>query len=59
MKIAQLLEYPPREQMYLELKEKFRKRENYTLSLRYSTTLSRDGKGFYLSSYTPPDGVPR
>lgn len=45
--------------MYLEVKEKFRKRENYTLSLRYTTTLQKLPRGFYLSSYTAPDGVPR
>ncbi|XP_044741725.1 endoplasmic reticulum aminopeptidase 1-like isoform X2 [Chrysoperla carnea] len=59
IKIANLLEYPPAEQMYLEVKEKFRKRENYTLSLRYTTTLQKLPRGFYLSSYTAPDGVPR
>ncbi|XP_029156919.1 endoplasmic reticulum aminopeptidase 1-like isoform X3 [Nylanderia fulva] len=56
MKIGKLLEYPKREQLYLELKEnKFQKRTNYTLFMRFNSTLnSTDFKGFYVSSYLIP-----
>ncbi|KAL0129951.1 hypothetical protein PUN28_001901 [Cardiocondyla obscurior] len=58
LKIARLLEYPKREQLYLELEDtSFRKRNNYTLLLRFNSTLnSTELKGFYFSSYITPDG---
>ncbi|XP_077259452.1 endoplasmic reticulum aminopeptidase 1 isoform X1 [Temnothorax americanus] len=58
LKIAKLLEYPKREQLYLELEDtSFRKKNNYTLYLSFNSTLnSTDLKGFYFSSYTTPEG---
>ncbi|XP_025987257.2 endoplasmic reticulum aminopeptidase 1 isoform X2 [Solenopsis invicta] len=58
LKIAKLLEYSKREQLYLELEDAtFQKRNNYTLFLSFNSTLnSTDLKGFYFSSYTTPDG---
>ncbi|XP_011687663.1 PREDICTED: endoplasmic reticulum aminopeptidase 1-like isoform X2 [Wasmannia auropunctata] len=58
IKIAKLLEYPKREQLYLELEDKsFQKRNNYTLFLSFNATLnSTELKGFYFSSYTTPEG---
>ncbi|KAG5335962.1 AMPE aminopeptidase, partial [Acromyrmex heyeri] len=58
LKIAKLLEYPKREQLYLELEDSsFRKRNNYTLFLSFNSTLnSTELKGFYFSSYTTPEG---
>ncbi|KAM0730528.1 Endoplasmic reticulum aminopeptidase 1 [Formica fusca] len=56
MKIAKLLEYPKREQLYLELEDKFRKKTNYTLFMSFNSTLnSTEFKGFYVSSYVTPE----
>lgn len=57
--IARLLEYPPRQQLYLEMKDKLRKRVNYTLVMRFTTRLSREMEGFYISSYKTKDGETR
>lgn len=59
LQVARFLEYSTGQQLYLELKEKFRKRVNYTLIMRYATRLSRELEGFYLSSYTNKDGERR
>ncbi|XP_011645641.1 endoplasmic reticulum aminopeptidase 1-like isoform X2 [Pogonomyrmex barbatus] len=61
LKIAKLLEYPKREQLYLELEDKsFRKKNNYTLFLSFNSTLnSTELKGFYFSSYVTPEGEHR
>ncbi|XP_011878756.1 PREDICTED: endoplasmic reticulum aminopeptidase 1-like isoform X2 [Vollenhovia emeryi] len=58
LKISKLLEYPKREQLYLELEDtSFRKKNNYTLFLSFNSTLnSTELKGFYFSSYTTPEG---
>ncbi|XP_012221595.1 endoplasmic reticulum aminopeptidase 1-like isoform X2 [Linepithema humile] len=57
LKIAKLLEYPKREQLYLELEEKFRRKQNYTLFLSFNSTLNNtELKGFYFSTYVTPDG---
>ncbi|XP_046689288.1 LOW QUALITY PROTEIN: endoplasmic reticulum aminopeptidase 2-like [Homalodisca vitripennis] len=59
LQIARFLEYPNGQQLYLEMKEKFRRRVNYTLIMRFATRLSRELEGFYLSSYTTKDGERR
>ncbi|XP_017878860.1 glutamyl aminopeptidase-like isoform X2 [Ceratina calcarata] len=60
LKIAKLLEYPKHQQLYLELEEsKFRKRGNYTVHLRFISKLTSELEGFYLSSYTTPEGEKR
>lgn len=59
LQIARFLEYPRGQQLYLEMKEKFRKKVNYTLIMRFATRLSRDLEGFYLSSYTTKEGERR
>lgn len=59
LKIARLLEYPGADQIYIEIKDKFRKRGNYTLNLRYTTKLSQEFVGFYISSYINKDGERR
>ncbi|XP_071654206.1 endoplasmic reticulum aminopeptidase 1 isoform X2 [Temnothorax longispinosus] len=58
LKIAKLLEYPKREQLYLELEDtSFRKKNNYTLYLSFNSTLnSTELKGFYFNSYITPEG---
>ncbi|XP_048505208.1 endoplasmic reticulum aminopeptidase 2-like isoform X2 [Athalia rosae] len=60
LKISQLLEYPKHQQLYLELEEsKFRKRGNYTVHLRFTSKLSNELEGFYLSSYITAEGEKR
>lgn len=56
VKITRLLEYPGAQQLYIEIKDKFRKRSNYTLHLRYTSKLTREYEGFYISSYIHSDG---
>ncbi|XP_032683706.1 glutamyl aminopeptidase-like isoform X3 [Odontomachus brunneus] len=59
LKIAKFLEYPLREQIYLELDSTFRRKTNYTLHLRFASKLSNELDGFYLSSYSTPSGETR
>ncbi|XP_023702695.1 endoplasmic reticulum aminopeptidase 1 isoform X2 [Cryptotermes secundus] len=56
LNITRLLEYPAAQQMYLQVKEKFRRRGHYTLNLRFQFWLSRELEGFYISSYHTKDG---
>ena len=46
-----MLEYPPRQQIYIEFRDKLRKKSNYTLSLRWYSKLSSDPEGFYVDEY--------
>lgn len=56
VRITRLLEYIRGEQIYIEVKDnKFRKRNNYTLNIRYITKLNREHEGFYVSSYVRAD----
>ncbi|KAJ8985877.1 hypothetical protein NQ317_006251, partial [Molorchus minor] len=57
--INRILEYPGAQQLYIEIKEKFKKRHNYTLKIRYNSKLSKEPRGFYISSYTNKDGDKR
>lgn len=59
LRIARILEYLGAEQLYIEIKDKFRKKNNYTLNIRYTTKLNRDFEGFYISSYVNKDGERR
>lgn len=54
--ITRFLEYPSGQQVYMELKEKLRKKVNYTLVVRFNSRLGRDLEGFYLSSYVNKQG---
>jgi len=56
LNITKLLEYPAAQQMYLEIGEKFHKKGQYTLHLRFQFWLSRELEGFYISSYHTVDG---
>lgn len=56
LNITRLLEYPAAQQMYLEIREKFHKKETFTLRLRFQFWLSRELEGFYISSYHTVDG---
>ncbi|XP_017777374.1 PREDICTED: endoplasmic reticulum aminopeptidase 1-like isoform X2 [Nicrophorus vespilloides] len=59
LRITKLLEYPAAQQLYIEIKDKFRKRNNYTLNLRFTSKLGHEYEGFYISSYTNEDGDKR
>lgn len=56
LRITKLLEYTGAQQLYLEVGNKFRKRNNYTLNIRYTSKLGQDFEGFYVSSYITKDG---
>lgn len=56
LRVSRFLEYLDGQQLYIELKDKFRKRNNYTLNIRYTTKLGRESRGFYISSYMSKDG---
>lgn len=51
LKIVKLLEYPPRQQIYIELKDRLRKKSNYTLSIRWYSRLVHEPEGFYVDEY--------
>ncbi|KAJ8936471.1 hypothetical protein NQ314_012334 [Rhamnusium bicolor] len=57
--IIKILEYPGAQQLYIEIREKFRKRHNYTLKIRFNSKLNKDPEGFYISNYINKDGEKR
>ncbi|XP_055677821.1 endoplasmic reticulum aminopeptidase 2 isoform X2 [Lutzomyia longipalpis] len=59
LKINRLLEYPPRQQLYLEVKDKLRKKVNYTLNLRWYSKLVPDPEGFYVDAFDDETGARR
>lgn len=59
LRITKLLEYTGTQQLYIEIKDKFRKRHNYTIMIRYSSKLAREYEGFYISSYVNKEGERR
>ncbi|XP_065165053.1 endoplasmic reticulum aminopeptidase 1-like isoform X2 [Atheta coriaria] len=59
LRITKMLEYTGAQQIYIEIKDKFRKRNNYTLNIRYTTKLGMDYEGFYVSTYTNENGDTR
>lgn len=54
-----MLEYAGAQQLYIEMKDKFKKRHNYTLMIRFTSKLTQDFKGFYVSSYMNDEGEKR
>lgn len=46
-----MLEYTPRQQIYIEFRDKLRKKSNYSLSLRWYSKLNFDPEGFYVDEY--------
>ncbi|KAK7866387.1 hypothetical protein R5R35_009814 [Gryllus longicercus] len=54
--VVKMLEYPPTQQIYMEMKEKFRRGGNYVLKLLFTSRLSQELEGFYLSSYINKNG---
>lgn len=59
LKIARVLEYPPRQQLYIELKDRLRKKTNFTLNLRWYSRLVPEPEGFYVDQYEESNGVKR
>lgn len=59
LKIVKLLEYPPRQQIYIELKDRLRKKSNYTLSIRWYSRLVYEPEGFYVDEYDGTNGFKR
>lgn len=59
LKIARVLEYPPRQQLYIELKDKLRKKTNFTLNLRWYARLETEPEGFYVDQYEGSNGLKR
>lgn len=57
--VVKMLEYIRGQQLYIEIKEKFKKKHNYTLKIRFNTKLNKEQQGFYISSYPGPDGEKR
>jgi hypothetical protein len=46
-----MLEYIPRQQIYIEFRDKLRKKSNYSLSLRWYSKLNYDPEGFYVDEH--------
>jgi hypothetical protein len=59
MNITEMLEFIPGQQLYIESLQPFMKNHNYTLKLRFIYRLSTELEGFYVSSYTTPEGEKR
>lgn len=59
MTIVKTLDYPGAQQLFIETREKFKKRGNYTLKIRYNFKLNREKVGFYISSYISKEGSVR
>lgn len=57
LKINRMLEYPQRQQIYIEFRDKLRKKSNYSLNLRWYSKLSSDPEGFYVDEYDGADGA--
>lgn len=57
--MVRVLEYPPRQQLYIELKDKLRKKTNFTLNLRWYSLLIAEPEGFYVDQYEEVSGNKR
>lgn len=57
--VSRMLEYSAGQQILLEFDDKLSAENNYTLIIKYTTRLSRELEGFYLSSYTTSKGERR
>lgn len=59
LKIHRVLEYPPRQQLYIELKDRLRRKTNFTLNMRWYSRLIPEPEGFYVDQYDGGNGVKR
>ncbi|XP_060872010.1 endoplasmic reticulum aminopeptidase 1-like [Metopolophium dirhodum] len=57
--VSRMLEYSAGQQILLEFEETLSADHNYTLIIKYTTRLSRELEGFYISSYTTSKGERR
>ncbi|XP_055637883.1 endoplasmic reticulum aminopeptidase 2 isoform X2 [Toxorhynchites rutilus septentrionalis] len=57
LKILRILEYPPRQQLYIELRDKLRKKANYTLSIRWYSKLITEPDGFFVDQFETEPNV--
>jgi len=57
--VSRMLEYSAGQQILLEFEDMLSADRNYTLIIKYTTRLSRELEGFYLSSYTTSKGERR
>lgn len=57
LKIVKFLEYKPTNQLYIEVRDKLRKRANYTLNLRFTRNLSQKSEGLHIDSYEDNNGM--
>ena len=51
LRVSRLLEYPEREQMYLETTRPMTPGKKFSVRLKFEYNLTRGLEGFYLSSY--------
>ncbi|XP_055613354.1 endoplasmic reticulum aminopeptidase 2 [Uranotaenia lowii] len=51
LKILRILDYPPRQQLYIELRDKLRKKANYTLSIRWYSKMITEPDGFFVDQF--------
>ena len=56
LKVVRMLEFTPREQVYLETDEVMNPDITYAIRLKFEYTLSNHLAGFYLSKYIDKDG---
>ena len=54
-----LLEYPEREQVYLETDKPMKPGKQFSVRLKFEYQLSKSLEGFYLSTYKDQDGKER
>ncbi|XP_029723553.2 endoplasmic reticulum aminopeptidase 2 isoform X1 [Aedes albopictus] len=59
LKILRILEYPPRQQLYIELRDKLRKKTNFTLSIRWYSKMITEPDGFFVDVFEPEPDVKR
>ncbi|XP_055534646.1 endoplasmic reticulum aminopeptidase 2 isoform X2 [Wyeomyia smithii] len=57
LKILRILEYPPRQQLYIELRDKLRKKANYTLSIRWYSKMISEPDGFFVDQFETEQDV--
>lgn len=57
LKILRILEYPPRQQLYIELRDKLRKKTNFTLSIRWYSKMITEPDGFFVDVFEPEPDV--
>jgi len=59
LKVVKILEYPARDQLYLETDQPMRPGRTYSIRLKFEYILIQSLEGFYLSTYKDNDGNER